>query len=135
MSANADTKANTLWGDGAPEVLDLRLLEDGGERGGALDSDVVVTETVGEARMVSEQGVKGRSDAKANILADGTLQVGNLSLLEDGGEHRGAFVSDAVHLQAGSEWKEGRSVSARTLGGGVCASAPLTAWGRRTSAP
>ena len=54
MSANADTKANTLGGDGAPEVLDLRLLEDGGERGGALDSDVVCIETVGEGR--SEDG-------------------------------------------------------------------------------
>jgi hypothetical protein len=54
VSANADTKANTLWGDGAPEVLDLRLLEDGGERGGALDSDVVCIETVGEGR--SEDG-------------------------------------------------------------------------------
>ena len=28
----ADTKGNTLWGGGAPEVGDLRLLEDGGER-------------------------------------------------------------------------------------------------------
>ena len=82
--------------------------------------------------MVSEQDVKGRSDAKANILADGAPQVGNLSLLEDRGEHRGAFGSDAVHLQAGSEGKEGRSVSGRTLGGGFCASAPLTAWARRT---
>ena len=55
MSANADTKTNTLWGgNGAPEVVDLRLLEDGGERGGALDSDVVATETVGEGR--SEDG-------------------------------------------------------------------------------
>ena len=50
MSANADTKTNTLWGgNGAPEVVDLRLLEDGGERGGALHSDVS-TETAGEGR-------------------------------------------------------------------------------------
>ena len=60
----ADTKANTLWGDGALEVGDLCLLEDGSERGGALVSDVVANETVGEGR--SEDGesyssrVKGR---------------------------------------------------------------------------
>ena len=40
-----DTQANTL-GRGAPQVGDLRLLEDGGERGGTLLSDVVVSETV-----------------------------------------------------------------------------------------
>ena len=36
------TQKRTLWGGGALEFLDLRLLEDGGEqRGGALGSDVV----------------------------------------------------------------------------------------------
>ena len=52
----ADTKANTLWGDGAPEVGDLCLCEDGSERGGALVSDTVATETVGEGR--SEDGLR-----------------------------------------------------------------------------
>ena len=62
MSGGADTKAN--WGGGALELDDLRLLEDGSERGGALVSDVVASETVGEGR--SEDGesyssrVKGR---------------------------------------------------------------------------
>ena len=49
LSAGADTKANTRWlvrGCGALELGDLRLFEDGGERGGALVSDVVVLETV-----------------------------------------------------------------------------------------
>ena len=54
VSRGADTKANTLWGNGAPEVGDLCLLEDGSERGGALVSDVVASETVGEGR--SEDG-------------------------------------------------------------------------------
>ena len=45
VSAGADRKENTLWGDGALEVGDLCLLEDGSERGGALDSDVIVLET------------------------------------------------------------------------------------------
>jgi hypothetical protein len=45
------------WGDGPPQVGDLRLLEDGSERGGAIGSDVVVEETVwmrGGAEMVRE---------------------------------------------------------------------------------
>ena len=33
------TQKRTLWGGGALEVGDLRLLEDGCERGGALVSD------------------------------------------------------------------------------------------------
>ena len=45
MSMGADRKENTLWGGGALEVRDLCLLEDGSERGGALDSDVIVLET------------------------------------------------------------------------------------------
>ena len=44
MSTGADTKANTRGG-GALETGDRRLLEDGCERGGALDSDVIVPET------------------------------------------------------------------------------------------
>ena len=47
VSMGADTK-RTLWGGGALEVGDLRLLEDGGERSGALGSDAVVCETVSE---------------------------------------------------------------------------------------
>ena len=44
----ADTRANTASGGGAPQVGDLRLLEDGGERGGALGSDAVASETASE---------------------------------------------------------------------------------------
>ena len=43
----ADTKANT-WGSGSLEVGDLRLLEDGGERRGALISNLILSETVSE---------------------------------------------------------------------------------------
>ena len=42
-----DTK-RTLWGGGALQLLDLRLFEDCGERGGALGSDVVVRDAVSE---------------------------------------------------------------------------------------
>ena len=48
VSAGADTKANTwrsVRGRGVLEVGDPRLLEDGGERQGALGSDLVVVET------------------------------------------------------------------------------------------
>ena len=42
------TQKQTLWGGGAPQVGDLRLLEDGGEREGSLGSDVVDSETASE---------------------------------------------------------------------------------------
>ena len=44
LSTGADTKSNT-WGSGSLEVGGLRPLEDGSERGGALDSDGIVPET------------------------------------------------------------------------------------------
>ena len=44
------TQKRTLSGSGAPEVGDLRLLEDGSERGGALVSDVVPIETASEGQ-------------------------------------------------------------------------------------
>ena len=53
LSAGADKSEHTRGG-GALEVGDLRLLEDGSERKGALDSDPVVAETVSE-----EQGAAG----------------------------------------------------------------------------
>ena len=40
----AVTQKRTLWGRGALQVGDLRLLEDGGEHGGALGSNVVAGE-------------------------------------------------------------------------------------------
>ena len=48
------TQKQTLWGGSAPQVGDLRLLEDGGERGGALGPDVVTFETASEVKMVRE---------------------------------------------------------------------------------
>ena len=49
MSMGTDTGVLGRPG-GALEVGDLRFLEDGGERGGALGSDVVLTETASEGR-------------------------------------------------------------------------------------
>ena len=41
----AQTRKQTLWGGGALELGDLRLLDDGSERRGALVSDLVVADT------------------------------------------------------------------------------------------
>ena len=63
------TRKRTLhWGGSAPEVGDLRLLEDGGERRGALVSDAVASETArevwdGDGERVS---VSMGADTKAN---------------------------------------------------------------------
>ena len=55
VSMGIDTKSNTLCGR-APQAGDLRLLEDGGERRGALVSNVVAVETADEggAEMVRD---------------------------------------------------------------------------------
>jgi hypothetical protein len=63
-----DTKANTLWGGSAPQIGDMRLLEAGGERGGALVSDLVVLQTVSEEQSEDGErsGVSMGIDTKAN---------------------------------------------------------------------
>ena len=56
------TERRTLSGGGALEVGDHRLLEDGCERGGALGSDLVITETAHrvEQRWWESERVNGR---------------------------------------------------------------------------
>ena len=58
----------TLWGGGAPQVGDLRLLEDGSERRGALDSDRVAPDTAKHRWGWSGErvGVSMGADRKAN---------------------------------------------------------------------
>ena len=48
VSMGTVKEKQTLKGGGALELLDLRLLEDGGERGGALGSDVIVRDAASE---------------------------------------------------------------------------------------
>ena len=48
MSTGTVKEKRTLKGGGALELLDLRLLEDGSERGGALGSDVIVRDAASE---------------------------------------------------------------------------------------
>ena len=72
MSMGADTKANASRGSGALEGGDLRLLEDGSERGGAVVFNVVVSETAkarGRMEAVREYiGVSTGADRKVNTL-------------------------------------------------------------------
>ena len=76
----------TVWGGGAPQGGDLRLLEDGSERGGALGSDVVETETASEGQDGNGErvGVSMGADTKANALrAGGTLELLEYAILLD----------------------------------------------------
>jgi hypothetical protein len=62
------TQKRTLWGGGALQVGDLRLLEDGCERGGTLISDAVASETASEEWGGDGErvGVSMGADRKAN---------------------------------------------------------------------
>ena len=71
MCQRALTRKRTFWGGGALEVGDLCLLEDGGERGGALLSEPIEPKTTSKGR-----GGDGRrasvsmgADTKANTWA------------------------------------------------------------------
>ena len=50
VSMGADTKANAIRDGGAPQVSDLRLVEDGSERSDALASKAVDIETASEGQ-------------------------------------------------------------------------------------
>ena len=64
------TQKRTLRGGGTLEFLDLRLFEDGGERGGALGPDAVVRDTASEGQDENGErvGVSTGIDTKANTL-------------------------------------------------------------------
>ena len=64
------TQKRTLRDGGALEFLDLRLFEDGGERGGALGPDTVVRDTASEGQDENGErvGVSMGADTKANTL-------------------------------------------------------------------
>ena len=67
MCQRALTEMRTLWGGGALQLGDLRLLEAGSERSGALSSDFVASETVSEGWSGDGErvGVSMGSDRKA----------------------------------------------------------------------
>ena len=74
VSVGIDTK-QTLWGGGAPQVGYLRLLEDGGERGGTLVFDQVASETASEGWGGDGErvGVSKGVDRKVNTQGRGAL--------------------------------------------------------------
>ena len=96
---------------------DPRLLEDGGERGHVLGSDVVVCDAAKEGQGGNGErvGVSTGADKKANTRGGGALELGDSRLFEDGSERGGALGPDAVVIEAakhGGGWGgERRGVS------------------------
>ena len=96
------TRNRTLWGGGAPQVGDLRLLEDGGERAGALNSYLVVPQTVSEEQSGDGeryQECQWALTRKRTLWGGGALELGDLRLLEDGSERESALGSDNVAFE------------------------------------
>ena len=122
------TQKRTLRGGGALEFLDLRLFEDGGERGGALGSNGVGPNTASEGQDGNGErvGVSTGADTTANTRGGGAHQLGDLCLLEDGGERGDALGSDAVVQETVNERRDedgeraamsrGADTKAHTLG-------------------
>ena len=103
------TRLRTLWGSGALQLGDLRLLEDGGERGGTLISDLVVPQTVSEEQ--SGDGVKEQACQWAltrNLGAGFRAPGGLLERLQRGvalealGESSCSFGTKVVHRETAS---------------------------------
>ena len=129
----------TVWGGGAPKGGDLRLLEDGSKRGGALSSNRVPAETAneGQSRNVQEsKRVNGRLHKSEHTKGGGALEVRDLRLLEDGSECGGALVSDVVAPETASMGEVGAArdqarqwalTEGRTLGAGSSAERPTPA--------
>ena len=69
VSMGVDKKSERLGGR-ALQIGDLRLLEDGGERGGALHSDPIASKTASEGRNGNggRASVSTGADTKANTL-------------------------------------------------------------------
>ena len=80
-SQRALTQKRTVWGGGTLQIGDLRLVEDGSQRSGALGSDVVASETVSEGHDGNGErvGVSMGVDAKANTMS--APQRGHRALL------------------------------------------------------
>ena len=109
MSRGADTTANTRGAVAHPrEGGDLRLLDDGSERGGALDSDEVEVETASEGWDGDGErvGVSTGADTKANTRRGGALELGDSRLFEDGSERGGALIFDVVLLETVNERRD-----------------------------
>jgi len=113
VSTGIDTNKHS--GGGAPQVGDLRLLEDGGERSGALGSDFVVPETADEGRSGDGERVASMSmgaGRKTNTQGPVRGSCGLLELLQRGvaletlGESGGSIRAEAVVAQTASTWEQ-----------------------------
>ena len=89
---------NANKGGGALQVGDLRLLEDGSERGGALVSDAVVPDTArdGWGHSESAGACQWALTEKRTLGGGGALEHRDSRLFEDGSKRGGALVSDPV---------------------------------------
>ena len=78
-------------------MSDLSLVEGGSERSDALVSKAVAIETASEGRMGTVSiGVSAVLTQRRTLWVGGALEVGDLCLLEDGSERRGALSSDVI---------------------------------------
>ena len=96
------TRKRTLLGSGSLQLLDLHLFEDGGERGSALGSDVVVvrnTASKGQDGNNERVGVSMCQWAMTRMQTPwggGALEGGDLRVLEDRSKRNGTIVLDVV---------------------------------------
>ena len=117
------TQKRTLRGGGALEFLDLRLFEDGGERGGALVPDDVVRDTASEGQHGNGErvGVPTGADRKANARGGGALERSHGAPLEPlaelgdalGGVGAFTLIIEAAELVVSQAAKGRRSVNGR----------------------
>ena len=130
MSTGADTKANA-WGGGTLERGNLRLLEDGSERRGALVFDVVATETAGEWRSedIEIAVCQGALTQKANsselvreagLLERSQRQIAREALRESSSSFGAELVvsQTASTVEAGGEACQGALTERRAVWGG-----------------
>ena len=116
--------SNSMGGGGALEVGDLRLLEDGGECGGALTSDAVEPDTakdglgMGGGTVREQVRLSAGADRKASMRGGGALERGHGAPLERLAQLGDALCSvgaaappiDAAKLVLDQAAKERRSV-------------------------
>ena len=128
------THNRTLWGGGALQLLDLRLLEDCGERGGALGSDVVVRDAVSEGQNGNggRVGASTGVDREASTRGGGALERGHGAPLEPLAQLCDALCGVgalAIRIDA-AELVEGQAA----MGGGVSTGADTKANNRMGAA-
>ena len=144
----ADTKANTLGGGGALELLEHAVLLDAArDDDGGRDAEPLIREVnllgrlraleLFDRKRVPVDTAKGREACcecqralteRRTLSGGGALEVGNHRLLEDGCECGGALVSDVVATKTASEGRsedgvreqpcQGALTQKRTLWGG-----------------